>query len=68
MVSKPRAVDILTLSDHIWVASVVHSAIGSHLGSDMSAECFTRPQYELRSYLEVGSSLLPGSDADMAKR
>lgn len=37
----------------------------SHLGSAISAECFTRPQYVLRSCWDAGSSLLPGKDADM---
>ena len=36
-----------------------------HLGSEMFAECMTRPQYVLRSYCEAGSSRLPGSEADM---
>jgi hypothetical protein len=36
-----------------------------HLGSEISAECRTLPQYVLRSYCEVGSSRLPGSDADI---
>jgi len=31
----------------------------------MSAECFTLPQYVLKSYREAGRSLLPGSEADM---
>lgn len=38
----------------------------SHLGSAMSAECFTRPQYVLRSWREAGRSLLPGRELDMA--
>ena len=33
----------------------------SHLGSDIAAECWTRPQYVLRSYWETGKSRLPGS-------
>ena len=36
-----------------------------HLGSERSAECRTRPQYELRSYREAGSSRWPGRDADI---
>jgi hypothetical protein len=36
-----------------------------HLGSEMFAECMTRPQYVPRSYCEAGSSRLPGSEADM---
>ena len=36
-----------------------------HLGSEMFAECMTRPQYVLRSYCEAGSSRLPRSEADM---
>lgn len=34
----------------------------SHLGSDIVADCFTRPQYVLRSYCEVGRSRFPGSE------
>lgn len=34
----------------------------SHLGSEISAECFTRPQYVLRSYRETGSSRVPGRE------
>lgn len=38
----------------------------SHLGSDISAECLTRPQYVERSYWEAGRSRFPGKEADMA--
>jgi hypothetical protein len=31
----------------------------------MSAECFTRPQYVLRSYWETGRSRFPGRDEVM---
>lgn len=34
----------------------------TYLGSAMSMECLTRPQYEPRSYLEVGGSRWPGKD------
>jgi hypothetical protein len=34
----------------------------SHLGSDMLAECCTRPQYVPRSYCETGKSRLPGNE------
>ena len=37
----------------------------SHLGSDICADCLTRPQYVDRSYCEAGSSRLPSSEADM---
>ena len=37
----------------------------SYLGSEISAEWRTRPQYVLRSYCEVGSSRLPGIEADI---
>ena len=36
-----------------------------HLGSAISADCWTRPQYVLRSYREAGNSRLPGNDADI---
>ena len=39
----------------------------SHLGSDISADCLTRPQYVERSYWEAGRSRLPGKEADMAR-
>ena len=34
----------------------------SHLGSDMFAECCTRPQYVPRLYCETGRSRFPGSE------
>lgn len=37
----------------------------SHLGSERSILCRTRPQYVFRSYCEDGRSLLPGSEDDM---
>ena len=37
----------------------------SHLGSAISADCFTRPQYVLRSYWEAGRSRCPDREADM---
>jgi hypothetical protein len=37
------------------------------LGSDISADCLTLPQYVERSYWDVGSSLLPGKEADIFK-
>lgn len=40
---------------------LAHSQL-SHLGSDIVAECWTRPQYVLRSYWETGRSRLPGSE------
>jgi hypothetical protein len=36
-----------------------------YLGSEMSAECLTRPQYVLKSYLEAGISRLPGNEDDI---
>ncbi len=39
--------------------------LSSHLGSEMSAECRTRPQYVLRSYCDAGNSRLPGSEEVM---
>jgi hypothetical protein len=43
-------------------------AVLSHLGSDMSAECLTRPQYVERSYCEAGRSRFPGREADILAR
>lgn len=34
----------------------------AHLGSDMSAECLTRPMYVLKSYCEAGRSREPGNE------
>jgi hypothetical protein len=42
-------------------------ALIPHLGSDISAACLTRPQYVLRSYCEIGSSRLPGNEADIIR-
>ena len=36
-----------------------------HLGSAMSADCLTRPQYVDRLYWDAGRSLFPGNEADM---
>ena len=36
-----------------------------YLGSDISAECLTLPQYVLRSYRDTGRSRRPGIEADM---
>ena len=44
---------------------VRRSRVFSHLGSAISADCFTRPQYVLRSYWEAGRSRCPGREADM---
>ena len=38
-----------------------------HLGSAISADCLTRPQYVLKSYFDAGKSRLPGSEADMSE-
>jgi len=54
---------ILTPMDHRSSSLAVRP--WSHLGSDMSAECFTLPQYVLRSKREAGRSLPPGNEADM---
>lgn len=40
-------------------------SVGTHLGSEMLAQCLTRPQYVLRSNCDSGSSRLPGSEADI---
>ena len=37
----------------------------SHLGSDISADCLTRPQYVERSYCDAGRSRAPGREDDM---
>lgn len=39
----------------------------SHLGSETSAQCRTRPQYVLRSYWDAGKSRVPGNEDVMAK-
>lgn len=44
------------------------SAQLTDLGSAISADCFTLPQYVERSYCDAGGSLLPGSEADMFDR
>ncbi len=41
------------------------SAQLTDLGSAISADCLTLPQYVERSYCDAGSSLLPGKEADM---
>lgn len=55
-----------TVSSHDMIVYVhVYVRSYSYLGSDMSADCFTRPQYVDRSYREAGRSRLPGNEADM---
>jgi hypothetical protein len=44
------------------IAKEVFVAQLSHLGSEILAECITRPQYVLRSNWEDGRSRLPGSE------
>lgn len=36
-----------------------------YLGSAMSADCRTRPQYVERSYWDAGKSRFPGNEADI---
>ena len=41
------------------------SAQVTDLGSAISADCLTLPQYVERSYRDAGSSRHPGNEADM---
>lgn len=59
---------VLTHSDQSKEEQSLVIALLSHLGSDRSIECLTRPQYVFKSYCDDGKSLLPGRDADIAAR
>ena len=47
---------------------MVYTSSISHLGSDISADCFTRPQYVERSYCDAGRSRVPGREEDMERK
>ena len=40
----------------------------AYLGSAISADCLTRPQYVVRSYSDAGRSRVPGIEADIASK
>ena len=61
--SKTELEEEVVVTHNSFQAST--SYFSSHLGSDISTECRTRPQYEDRSYCETGSSRLPGSESDI---
>jgi len=56
---------VVVLTTTMWARQDALIAVHSHLGSDIFAECLTRPQYVERSCCDTGSSRLPGSEADI---
>jgi hypothetical protein len=65
--SRPVVPTRSVLCDPLSVPETVgrRAGVDSHLGSDMLAQCLTRPQYVLRSNRDSGSSRLPGIEADI---